>query len=75
MDEVVIRSSQTGANITFRARRDLYFHVRFSSPEISFGKTIYCYTDHGALISLLERMAISWKGWQGSETGLRWKAI
>lgn len=66
MDEVVIRSSQTGASITFSARRDLYFHARFDSPDVSFGKTIYGHTDHVALIELFERMAVSWKGWQDS---------
>ncbi|MBP7514596.1 MAG: hypothetical protein KA791_08620 [Flavobacteriales bacterium] len=74
MDQVVIRSSQTGSSITFSAPRDLYFHVRFSSPEISFGKTIYGYMDHSALIQLFERMAVPWKGWQGSREGLPWKA-
>ncbi len=67
MSEVVIRSSQTGAAITFSAWRDLYFNVRFSSPRISFGKTVYAYTDHAALVDLFERMATSWKGWQGTK--------
>ena len=66
MDEVVIRTSQTGASITFSARRDLYFPARVDSPDVSFGKTIYGHTDHVALIELFERMAVSWKGWQDS---------
>lgn len=72
MDEGVIRSSQTGACITFSARSESYFDVRFSSPEVSFGKTIYDHTSCLALIELFEHMTISWQGWQGS---MEWASV
>jgi hypothetical protein len=67
MEELVIRSSHSGGTITLSERREGYFRISFDSPAIRFSKTIYGYTDHGALVRMFEQMTAEWQGWAGNK--------
>lgn len=72
MDNVVIKSANTAATLTFCERDGDYFTVVYDSPTVKLRRKIWGYTDCDFLVDLFQFIAKEWKGWDGAK---EWSSI
>ncbi len=72
MNEIIIKSSDTSAQLVFSNIKGDYFWVSYQSPNLTVSKKVWGYTDCEFLVNLFDYMAKKWRGWEG-EKG--WESI
>ncbi len=72
MDNVVIKSGNTAASLTFCERDGDCFTIVYESPTVKIIKRVWGYIDCDFLVNLFQFIASEWKGWEGSQ---EWASI
>lgn len=72
MNEVVIKSADTAAQLVLSNIEGDYFTASYKSPDIFVSRRVWGYTDCELLVDLFLYMAKEWKGWDGE---INWVSI
>ncbi|TWI46328.1 hypothetical protein IQ22_04479 [Pseudomonas duriflava] len=72
MNEVIIKSADTAAQLVLSNIEDDYFTAAYKSHDVFFFKRVWGYTDCNLLVDLFAYMAKEWKGWDGE---INWASI
>lgn len=72
MNEVVIKSADTAAQLVLSNIEGDYFTAAYKSHGIVVSKRVWGYTDCDLLVDLFMYMAKEWKGWKGE---IEWVSI
>ena len=65
MNSVILKSSETSAEIEFFSRDKDYFSFSYRSQLIRFDKRVWAYTDAKFWVENARFMSENWKGWSG----------
>ena len=72
MNEVVIKSADTAAQLVLSNIEGDYFTVAYKSHDVFLSRRVWGYTDCDLLVDLFAYMAKEWKGWDGE---IEWASI
>ena len=72
MNEVVIKSADTAAQLVFSNIDGDYFTASYKSPDVFVSRRVWGYTDCELLVDLFLYMTKEWKGWDGE---IKWVSI
>lgn len=72
MNEVVIKSADTVAQLVLSNIEGDYFTVAYKRNDIFLSRRVWGYTDCDLLVDLFAYMAKEWKGWSGE---IEWASI
>jgi len=72
MNEVTIKSTDSGAKLVFSGIEGDYFVATYDSPEVRVSKRVWGYSDCELFVDLFESMAAEWRGWEGEKI---WSSI
>lgn len=72
MNEVVIKSADTAAQLVLSNIEGDYFTAAYKSHDVFLSRRVWGYTDCDLLVDLFAYMAKEWKGWDGE---IEWASI
>ncbi|BAP78356.1 hypothetical protein MT1_1179 [Pseudomonas sp. MT-1] len=72
MNEVIIKSADTAAQLVLSDIEGDYFTATYKSNDIFVSRRVWGYTDCNLLVDLFSYMAKEWKGWDGE---INWASI
>src|SRR3990167_3321506 len=72
MNEVVIKSADTAAQLVLSNIDGDYFTAAYKSHDVFFSRRVWGYTDCDLLVDLFAYLAKEWKGWSGE---IEWVSI
>ena len=65
MEDVIIRSPNTSANLRSNELKQDCSTITMESPAIHISKTVCERTAHAQLVEISDRITVEWSGWRG----------